>query len=173
MSCISWNCQGLWVALTRKVLKDLCKKHKPSLVFLMETRMKPNKLERLRRSSFGDGYAEYVDPVGSAGGLALWWRKGIQLDILFTSRNCINVRVVKGVENSWGLISFVYGAPREQDREAVWELISSFNPGDDVPWLCLGDMNDILTVNEKRGRGELGPKTHFKYSRILCLTVDW
>lgn len=113
MSCISWNCQGLGAPLTRKVLNDTCRRYKLSLVFLMETRMKEARLERVRRRVFGDGCCVYVDPVGSSGGLALWWKKGMQIDILDVAKNFINVNLSKGPDNSWGVISFIYGAPRE------------------------------------------------------------
>ena len=36
MSCLYYNCQGLGLALTVRDLKELAKKCKPSMVFLME-----------------------------------------------------------------------------------------------------------------------------------------
>lgn len=71
MSAISWNCQGMGVVLTLKALKDICCKHTPTLVFLMETRMKDRKLDRIRRSWNGFNNSFLVDLIGSSGGLAL------------------------------------------------------------------------------------------------------
>lgn len=151
MSCLSWNCQGLGAALTKKALNDLCKKHKPSIVFLMETRMKSNKLEKVRRKCFGAGSMWYVDPIGSSGGLALWWKFPFELEILDASKNYIVVNLRKGPEGTWGVVTFIYGAPKEQDRGDVWQEVRKFDPGDGIPWVCLGDMNDILEGGEKSG----------------------
>lgn len=45
MSLLSWNCQGLGAALAKKALKELIVKKRPNLVFLMESRMKREKLD--------------------------------------------------------------------------------------------------------------------------------
>ncbi|KAF7841384.1 receptor kinase-like protein Xa21 [Senna tora] len=62
---------GLGVALIVKELKRLCREYKPSIVFLMETRMKENKMEKVKRKCCNLQNNFYVDVVGKSKGLAL------------------------------------------------------------------------------------------------------
>ncbi|PWA82942.1 hypothetical protein CTI12_AA174550 [Artemisia annua] len=64
---------GIGQSLTVSNLRELCRVHRPDIVFLMETKNKEKKLESIRRSTYFDGHF-YVNPVGFSGGLALWWR---------------------------------------------------------------------------------------------------
>lgn len=65
---ISWNCQGLGSSLTIQTLKELIREHKPTIIFLMETKNSKNKLETLR-TRIGMDNCEYVDPIGHSSGL--------------------------------------------------------------------------------------------------------
>lgn len=50
------------------------------------------KIERMRRR-FGFDYAEYVQPVNTGGGLALWWKERIELEILGKDKNHIHLQI--------------------------------------------------------------------------------
>ena len=72
MSILCWNCQGLGPSLTGRNLKFLNNKYRPSLVFLMETRVNKKKVESWKRKlNFQNEW--YEDAVGIDGGLAVWW----------------------------------------------------------------------------------------------------
>ena len=81
MRAISWNCQGIGLALTVKALKELRRKYDPDVVFLMETRNGQEVMERIRKRMRYDG-RYYVDPEGLNGGLALWWNKEVEVRVL-------------------------------------------------------------------------------------------
>ena len=81
MSLLGWNCQGAGATLTGRHLKFLCNKYKPPLVFLSEIRAHVLKVDRLRRR-LGYDYAEYIDPVNTGGGLALWWKDNIEIQVI-------------------------------------------------------------------------------------------
>ncbi|XP_028785741.1 uncharacterized protein LOC114741653 [Neltuma alba] len=160
MSLICWNYQGLGAPLTGKNLRFLCGKYKPSPVFLMETRVHVRKVDRCRRS-LGFQNKVYVEPVGIGGGLALWWREGINLEVILVESNIIHVKVVSGLEPIHGFISFVYGPPTIQNRRTWWRRLRGLNPRDNVPWLCCGDFNDLLYSFEKEG-GRTRPLRSFE-----------
>ena len=70
MSILSWNCQGL---RNPRAVRDLCylvRTKKPIMVFLMETKSRKNKMERIR-SKLGFPNMLVVDCVGKGGGLVL------------------------------------------------------------------------------------------------------
>ncbi|CAN1797548.1 hypothetical protein LINPERHAP1_LOCUS21304 [Linum perenne] len=90
----------------------------------------------------------YVEPEGRGGGLALWWIKDVNLQILRQTPNYIDVKWTEGGER---FITFVYGAPNIQDRTRVWEEISEFKRPPDIPWCLIGDFNAVRSQEEKQG----------------------
>ncbi|KAH7861946.1 hypothetical protein Vadar_032900 [Vaccinium darrowii] len=52
--------------------------------------------------------------------------------------------------NVWAT-TFVYGCPRREGRELVWEKIRSIARLEFLPWMCMGDFNQILSGNDKLG----------------------
>ena len=64
MITISWNCQG--VGSTFHALKELKKKYDLDFIFLMETKNKSSKLEKMRKKlDFDKG--SYAEPEGLSG----------------------------------------------------------------------------------------------------------
>lgn len=151
MSLLSWNCQGMGVALTVRALKDICKRYTPKLVFLIETRMVEKKLNKIRRSIHGFNNNFNVDPVGLSGGLALWWQDDVKLKVLESSKHFIHVFIEGGFGEHKGFYTFVYGAPRRQDRQEVWIKLSNLFHDPNAPWCCIGDFNEIRSNSEKEG----------------------
>ena len=49
MSCLSWNCRGLGNPQTEVELADLVGKKDPKMVFLMETKVDKEVIERISR----------------------------------------------------------------------------------------------------------------------------
>ena len=50
----------------------------------------------------------------------------------------------------WKLTSF-YGQPDASKRTELWNLLSYLARMDPTPWVCLGDFNEILSLDEKVG----------------------
>ncbi|KAF7824156.1 reverse transcriptase [Senna tora] len=140
------------VALTVKALKELCRKYKPLIVFLMETKCSGVKLEAIRRRNrlaFDNSY--YVDAVGKSGGLAVWWKNDITLNFSFSSKNFIHVVVASTLIDTPSFLSLVYGPPEEMERRVAWDQLRSFSSKIQGSWLCVGDFNDVLFHSEKWG----------------------
>ncbi|KAF7843116.1 reverse transcriptase [Senna tora] len=134
-----------------KELKKICKKFKPSVVFLMETRMKEKKMEKVRRKCCELENSFYVDAVGKSGGLAVWWSGDVTFSHINGSKN-----IIHGLMNAKHLegpcyVSFVYGAPIKKEKVGVWNRLRRLKPLDDMAWFSLGDFNDILSNAEKFG----------------------
>ena len=84
MNCISWNCCGLGQACTVLKLTEMVKKQSPTIIFLMETRSKESFLKNLW-SKLGLDNVHIVPRLNTGGGLALYWKKGINLHVLDSS----------------------------------------------------------------------------------------
>ena len=80
MNPISWNCRGLGNPRLVRAPYDLMRHWNPKIVFLMETKLKMNCMERIRnRIGFANGLI--VPSVGRSGGIAFLWTREINLEV--------------------------------------------------------------------------------------------
>jgi exonuclease III len=150
MSLISWNCRGLGNPRTVRDLSQMVKEKKPSFLFLMETISKKERMEILR-VKFGYEGLFVVEPVGRSGGLALFWRVAEELEIQNYSRRHINDIVkLPDEESPWKLTGF-YGHPDPSKRWESWALLAHLKNFAPIPWLCVGDFNEITHQSEELG----------------------
>ncbi|KAK4258618.1 hypothetical protein QN277_005049 [Acacia crassicarpa] len=168
MNLIAWNCQGLGVALTARNLKEECFRRKPHLVFLMETKQKARVVRKIRRRC---GFVEewLVDPVGTSGGLALWWSEELTVNILFSSSNIIHTSVMSTSLSTSAYITFIHTPTDEGDRLLCWQEVRRIKNSIMTSWLCMGDFNDILAQDEKCGGL---PKAWRKILNFKCFVDD-
>ncbi|VVA37663.1 PREDICTED: reverse mRNAase [Prunus dulcis] len=92
MSYIFQNYQGLGSDLTVRSLRETIRKKRPSIVFVMETKQKHNRLSMIAKE-MGFNYDTVVDPEGIAGALCLWWDDIVKLKMSRKSKNLIHTRV--------------------------------------------------------------------------------
>ncbi|XP_019176335.1 PREDICTED: uncharacterized protein LOC109171734 [Ipomoea nil] len=111
--------------------------------------------ERLRVKLGFDGVFK-VDSIGTKGGLALLWRTNGTASLLGYSRNHVDVEVTMRGFNRWRMTGF-YGFAQRGRRNDAWELIKSLSHRSELPWVVIGDFNDLLYQYEKRG-GNPHPK---------------
>ncbi|KAJ4832726.1 hypothetical protein Tsubulata_022476 [Turnera subulata] len=154
MSILTWNCQGLGPPLTVSTLRELKCKHRPSIMFLMETKQDRNYLENLR-FTLGYQHACYVDGVNTAGGLALWWLDSVHLQVLGKCTHFFDVVIQGLVTNEQWHATFVYGDPYRTRRRELFDEISELRLPDDGPWLCVGDLNALCSDDDKCGGSQL------------------
>ena len=64
----------------------------------------------------------------------------------------------------WRLTGF-YGHPDTSKHEETWTLLESLSYSSTLPWLCLGDFNEIIGHAEKAG-GNLRPAKKMDRFRI-------
>ena len=77
----------------------------PKLVFLMETKVEKYILERVgRRIQFTNLFV--VPHVNIGGGLALYWKFDLDVDVQTFSNCHIDVIVNQGVDDAWHFIGF-------------------------------------------------------------------
>ena len=150
MIAISWNYQGVGSALTVRVLKGLCRKYDPDFVFLMETKNKDKKMESIRRK-VGMEEGVYVEPKGVGGGLTLWWKKEMIVNVMESNKNLINTVVMGDGDVGMIRIFWIYGAPIFKERKGVWDDIKRKVRGMRGPLVCIGDFNDVAYMMEKEG----------------------
>ena len=152
MNLLSLNCYGLGNPQIVRELHALVKHEDPRVVFLTETRLELKNLEFLRRK-LGMYGSWGVERAGSGGGLAILWKEEIQVTVQSFSLAHIDAtfRVIGTTE--WHFTSF-YGHPETTKRGDSWTLLKRLQRYDDMPWLVVGDFNEILEASEKTRRIE-------------------
>jgi len=80
MKLIAWNCRGLGNSLAIRSLLNLQKEEDPNILFLSETKMDEKRIEGLRWK-LGLMNLVVKDCKGKSGGLAIFWRKEINLQL--------------------------------------------------------------------------------------------
>ncbi|XP_016177845.1 uncharacterized protein LOC107620148 [Arachis ipaensis] len=149
MSIISWNCRGIAAASTVSELHNLCKKVKPLIVFLMETRANQDRMNRIRRRlNFDKSFC--VEPRGLSGGLCLLRKSNTNINVYEWCDNYIKASININNGMNWQGV-FVYGNPVFQKRRRLWQELTVNNRSREEPQAFLGDFNDILSQDEKVG----------------------
>ncbi|XP_031101977.1 uncharacterized protein LOC116005882 [Ipomoea triloba] len=149
MSTLSWNCRGLGGPRTVRELLGFVSAKRPNFFFLMETKAKMNQLEQLRSRLGYEGLLG-VDRVGLGGGLALLWQNSDMADLLSYSNNHIDVVVNVTSKPPWRLTCF-YGYPERARRQQAWDFLRDLKRRSSLPWVVIGDFNDLACHSEKIG----------------------
>lgn len=88
---------------------------------------------------------------GLSSGLSLLWKPNTQVHVQNFSRWFIDAHIVcADIGLKWRLTGF-YSHPNTSKREETWTLLESFGCSNTMPWLCLGDFNEIISRREKAG----------------------
>jgi hypothetical protein len=105
---------------------------------------------------------------GRSGGLILFWKREIQIDLIYSEPNFIDVRVLNGHDKMWRLTG-IYGEPRWEDKYKTWDRMRELKQRSDLPWVIIGDFNEILFSTEKEG-GNPRPQNFMQATLLKLLT---
>ncbi|XP_042952171.1 uncharacterized protein LOC122289257 [Carya illinoinensis] len=166
MKTLSWNCRGLGNPRTVQDLCHMVEDKKPSVVFLMETKLRKTKAESLRRRLKFEG-CMVVEAVGLKGGLIMMWDHMIEVEVENFSVWHISVWIKEPECAERWLLTGFYGQPDSSLREATWSLLSSLKPQSDRGWCVLGDFNEILAHDEKFGGKQRPERQMVRFREVL------
>lgn len=147
MKILAWNCRGLASLRAVRALLEVQKREKPDILFLSETHLGKAKAENLRRRLGCDKFIIHKSD-GRSGGLLLLWKKEVVIKQLNISQYYIDVAVGEGEQ--WRL-SGIYGEPNWDHKYRTWEALRHLKNCSSLPWLAVGDFNEILFHFEKEG----------------------
>ncbi|KAH7849305.1 hypothetical protein Vadar_016012 [Vaccinium darrowii] len=111
-----------------------------------------------------------VDPIGTSGGLALFWKGTSSISLKKMCSWFIDVEFFDvSLNKSWRLVN-VYFSPYENVRKDQWAFFSQYKSCLGEDWVLWGDMNDIVCAEEKNG-GAVRPALSFRGFRNFIRIV--
>ncbi|OMO57964.1 reverse transcriptase [Corchorus capsularis] len=149
LTILNWNCRGLGGRRTVHVLRELVHCNNFPVLFLLETKCNKYEMEWLRVCLGYDSYFT-VESVGRAGGLPLLWQNSSFVSILSFSLSHIDAMIDANSDERWRYTGF-YGSPVVTRRHESWALLKLLSTKFQLPWICSGDFNEILSTDEKIG----------------------
>ncbi|KAI5649868.1 hypothetical protein M9H77_35873 [Catharanthus roseus] len=142
------NCHG---AASKKVFRhvsDLINMHRPDVLCLLETKVSSNKAQRVMRVGNFDSFvaAEARDFAG----IWCFWKATTALKVLSVNDQHASLSVMRGNRASW-MLTVIYSSPVAKYREELWNELRQVGLRNQVPWLLVGDYNQIIHEKEKLG----------------------
>jgi hypothetical protein len=172
MSLFSVNCRGAGNASTVRELRDFVIKFSPSIFCILETQISKARAESLA-GTLGYDRAYAVGSSGRSGGLCLFWNNEIKVDILGYSQYHIDASIQGIGDSTWRLTS-VYGEAKTQERFKTWDMLKDISTTSMLPWLCIGDFNEVLRPDEHEGIGHRSQAQiqGFRDAVDICELID-
>ena len=90
-----------------------------------------------------------IPSEGKSGGMALLWVRDLDVEIKSFSRYHINAIVIDPKAGfKWRMTGF-YENLETSSRKESWSFLRFLNSQYQMPWMCLGDFNEIVSATEK------------------------
>ena len=172
MSYLCWNCHGAGKPMTVRELRDLARQLAPSILCIVETQMDSTMVEALSETlGFDCSYA--VSSDGRSGGIGLFWNNSINVEILGYSDYHLDVSVEEQYKEKWRM-TCVYGEAQTHLRHQTWTTLKNISTTSSLPWLCLGDFNEVLRPEEHEGVGQRSNAQiqAFRDTIDVCMLLD-
>jgi hypothetical protein len=137
-------------------------------MFLSEIHLDEYPAECLQRKLQMD--SKIVNPSnGRSGGLIMFWKKEIKIELLFLAPKYIDIRVVESETKIWRLTG-IYGEPRWEDKYKTWDKLRQLKHINNLPWIVIGNFNEIIFSHEKEG-GNVRPQHYMDVFRNSGLWI--
>ena len=172
MSTLCCNCRGASNAATVQELRDFAKKFAPTLLCIVETQLEGSRVEALAGTlGYDNSYA--VSSRGRNGGICMFWNNEINIELLGYSDYHLDCSVLEQGEDPWRL-TVVYGEAQTHMRYQTWDTLKNISTLSSLPWLCVGDFNEVLRPEEHVGVGQRSNAQiqAFRDAVDVCMLLD-
>ena len=166
-----WNCRGARGPLAVPQLKEIINLYSPNLIFLCETKNQKKVMEKFRkRINYEKCFV--IDALGKAGGLTLMWNS--ELDVVYVNSGGFYIEAKieeKDKQFSWWFIG-VYASTDDRIRREQWRIINQEKGKWGEQWMMAGDLNDILSNEEKWGGSSKDFRESIERNALIALGFD-
>uniref|UniRef100_A0A7N2LI42 DUF4283 domain-containing protein n=1 Tax=Quercus lobata TaxID=97700 RepID=A0A7N2LI42_QUELO len=131
-----------------KALEKVTNKEEPGIVFLMKTKLNEEWMKMVKEKC-NMKHGLIVPSKGKSGGLALLWKEGVKLEVQTSSQSHVDMIVDNGVNIGRWHLTGSYGNPDITKRHESWAKLKHLKGTSTLPWLEIGDFNEIMGLSEK------------------------
>ena len=174
MNILLWNCKGALNADFKRRIFEMAINHQTSIMVITETRVGGDRAKKIIEDLPFDG-SIVTDTIGYAGGLWILWKmEDVEITLLSTTEQEIHATVkVRSSNLSW-LISAIYASPKIAKRRILWNNLKMVSQLHNLPWLMLGDFNEVVSGEDKFGGNcvNLNRALEFKECLDECNILD-
>ncbi|XP_073358198.1 uncharacterized protein [Aegilops tauschii subsp. strangulata] len=120
---------------------------------------------------YDNGYV--VSSQGRSGGLGMFWNNPIKIEILGYSVYHIDCSVEEPNTKPWRM-SLFYGEAQTHLRYQTWDVLKGIGSLSNLPWICIGDFNEVLRPDEQEGIGQRSNAQiqGFRDAVDVCMLMD-
>ncbi|KAK4258521.1 hypothetical protein QN277_004963 [Acacia crassicarpa] len=145
-----WNCRGACDGSLLRNLRLAWRNSCPDLLILTETKSENASLVS-RLEPLGFDASAFIPSVGRSGGLCAVWRsEKISVVVLKSNRQYLHFKCSL-LGHPVFLLTAVYAVPIPHLKQALWADLRSLAAIISLPWVVVGDFNDIASMDERIG----------------------
>ena len=174
MNILMWNCRGALNEDFARRIYEMAVNYSPSIMVLTEMRVGGERAARIiEKLPFDGSFA--TDIIGYVGGLWLLWKKEeVDVSALSSTEREIHTSIKVSNSNLSWLFSSIYASPRLYERKILWANLTQVAQLHNLPWLMMGDFNEILSGEDKFGGRQinLNKALEFKNCIDACNFID-
>ncbi|XP_074271397.1 uncharacterized protein LOC141595333 [Silene latifolia] len=141
---------------------------------LIETHVKHKSIKDVSQTFSGYNLVHNNDSHYN-GRIWIFWKPHIlTLTVLHQSPQHMHCLLLHIASQKLIEVTFVYAFNARQDRRELWDQLISTSTQVTNPWLCLGDFNVVLNMDERLGSShvQLADINEFKHCLDVCNLVD-
>ncbi|XP_075665642.1 uncharacterized protein LOC142635351 [Castanea sativa] len=141
---------GLGNLWSVKALEKVINNEDLIIVFLMETKSNREWMNNIK-DKCNMKHGLIVPSEGKSGGLALLWKEGVTVEVQTYSQSHVDALVDGGAGIGWWHLMRFYGNPDTAERSESWAKLKHLKGTSTLPWLTIGDFNEITGASEEGG----------------------
>lgn len=144
------ECSQLCSKRSNQHVRELIKRYRPELIFLFETHV-PFAGSSCFWEREGYKCVAVEETQGQSGDVWVLANKSslAVFNVIYSMPQCITLEIVSG-SVSWAC-SAVYASPNFSLRCNLWDHLSNLRRSISVPWVMIGNFNDVSLPSEQRG----------------------
>lgn len=149
ISIMSWNIRGASSKHVRRHVRDLIRRHHPTICCIYETHVPFSRVEKFW-SSLGYRLLFSQEAHVHSGGI---WILTCTMDITFTLIDTMRQAITfeLRIRHAYWYCTSIYASPSFANRCSLWDHLMQVRGSLHGPWVLLGDFNEILYSFEVSG----------------------
>ena len=131
---------------------ELHRRHRPNILIIIEPRIAEARGQGVI-DTLPYSHSSRVNPAGFSRGIWLLWNEGpsFSVEIITCSEHSIHALIKVHSPSLSFLFTAVYAPPQFNRRKSFWDYLQNLAVNISLPWLLLGDFNDMISEEEKLG----------------------